>query len=1105
MRCAGDTGGLGEGTIIDGKYPLTRKLSEGASGAVWLSHDSSGAPIALKILKWSPLKSKELATERFKNEFAIFKTLAHPNIARIYDFGHDHTHHVYYFTSELLTEGDLRTYIKLPVEKIEPLLLQALRSLEYLRNAGLLHLDIKPQNFLLRAHNDAPQLVLIDFGLATFHPPDKPGGTANYMPPEVVARRLPAAAQGSAFPEPDHRSDLYSLGVTFYQLLTGIQPYAVLNPDTGRLDTDATLRRHLELTAPPPPSHHRPDVPHYLDTIVMKLMALHPDDRYPAAAVAAQALRYRSPRELEPENRESLLAYLPTQGKMIGRASECDAAEAAATAIAERTPHAPPILIIAGPRGTGRTRLLEHLKPLAQRLEMDVHLIAAALGGADELAQLSVAGIVEPHPRAILIDDLDTHLTATANTAMAEAFLTPLKELIHRAHRTQRLSQQAAPPLFIVCALNTDNVALPQALAALDIEPEMAHIIELANFSVAEVGDYLASLLGEECDHEAAHALHRLTQGNPLFITEQLERMIADGHLFSLAGRPDASTLEAIGLDFAHLPPPQSLTASTLNLLKKLPPPVQHLAALMACWSEPIHLHDLRATFALEGLESALMYLVATDLIHKLHQDSGRYTFTNEFVPAIIETHLAEEMRASLHTDIAAHLERYRPKDRAQIDLHRARGTNKALRLRALERLAQQAEDDHRPHEAAEYLELLFSEIPSTAYDLRADVLVRLGRAYEWAYHPDKSHEAFKRLMQLKAPRDKAKAFKIRAHEQIALSAIRRREMDEARRALDEALKTAGTRSDALATRLRLENFLAGIDLREGRADQAVEKFAATARRSRALAPEVVATITNNELGEALLQAGRYEEAHAILSRELGEAEAAHDLDRICARHFLLGNLLSEPKVARYDEAQRHYDQAFVIARQRRLLRLQVRLYNSVGNLKLRMNDLKEAIAHYRKGLGLSEQIDSKTTSVELMVGLGLAHARTGEIDASVEYFEAALDFASGPKGAFAGIIKRFAPTIYVHLGDLYYRKKEYDRAERYLGNARELDAHITLPDDVRYSIYGTFAEIYADKGELDAARRMLPTLEKIAAHFPAAKEHLAALERRLSENSSLE
>nr|HPQ80725.1 protein kinase [bacterium] len=525
------------GTVVGGKYRLERMISEGGGGVVWEALEPEGRKVALKFLKWSPLKSRKVAAERFKNEFAILKSLSHPNISQIYDFGLDPASDLYFFTSELLTAGDLKAVIGEPIPALEELLLQGLRALEYLRGNKLLHLDIKPQNLLLRHDGGHPEMAMIDFGLATFRAPDKPGGTANYMPPEMIVRRLDLADDSGNYPPADHRSDLYSLGVTFYYLLTGIQPFCVLTEDGKRIDSLATLHRHLEYD-PPPPSKHRREIPAYIDRVIMKLMARHPDDRYPSAIVAAQALQYSSPAAHAPESARTLLAYLPKEGKLVGRKSERAIIEESLRLIASGAAHAAPVICIAGGRGTGRSRLLAAAKPFAQQLEMDVTVV----GEAGIQAAINTVDSSRAPSHLILMDDAERALDGNG---AADSF----RALIRRLRLQQRLKEAPGPKIAFIFSLNTDRLDLKRAALEANIDDTICHSIELANFTVAEVSEYLAALLGEAPDSAVAEQLARCTDGNPLFITEHLEEMIAKGRLFSLAGRPDAKTLKAIGVD----------------------------------------------------------------------------------------------------------------------------------------------------------------------------------------------------------------------------------------------------------------------------------------------------------------------------------------------------------------------------------------------------------------------------------------------------------------------------------------------------------------------------------------------------------------------------
>ena len=293
---------------------------------------------------------------------------------------------------------------------------------------------------------------------------------------------------------------------------------------------------------------------------------------------------------------------------------------------------------------------------------------------------------------------------------------------------------------------------------------------------------------------------------------------------------------------------------------------------------------------------------------------------------------------------------------------------------------------------------------------------------------------------------------------------------------------------------LKLENFLAAVDLRDGHIEDAAIHFEHTAAAEKKLGQEERRTITNNELGQALTGLGQVDRAIDILNEEFERAAQEGDSERLAERHYLLGNALRHDQIRRYEDSLRHYEEGLKLAREHHLVGLQVRLLNGLGNLKLVTQKPREAREYYQEGLKLAQQIESETTSVETMIGMGVASQKMCVPDDTVEYLEAALDFASGPKGEAAGLIRRYLPTIYISLGDAYYQKHELERAEGYLHDALKLDRRQRLTPDIRYSLYGTFAEIHLERGEMAKARRLIPKLEAIAKGFPPAQKHLAQL-----------
>src|SRR5262245_13551515 len=219
-------------TQIDHRYRVLKELGEGLTGNVYLVEDPEGR-FALKLLK--PFAEKELEENlirAFKFEFDFLKDLRHPHVVGIHDFGFDEALRRFYFTEEFLDGRPIQEFCKgAPLETIINLFLQSIDGLQAIHRAGILHGDIKGNNLLVVQGPSGPEVKIIDLGLSDPRFPFS-GGTPSTMAPEKILK------------DPsDERSDLYSLGVVFYQLFTGENPFA-------REDVRKTYEAHLSVKAP---------------------------------------------------------------------------------------------------------------------------------------------------------------------------------------------------------------------------------------------------------------------------------------------------------------------------------------------------------------------------------------------------------------------------------------------------------------------------------------------------------------------------------------------------------------------------------------------------------------------------------------------------------------------------------------------------------------------------------------------------------------------------------------------------------------------------------------------------------------------------------------
>jgi serine/threonine-protein kinase len=255
-----------------GDFRVERLIGRGGMGDVYLANQSGlNRPVALKVLR-ADFLSKPAYLSRFEIEATAIAKLNHPNIVHVYTLGC--VDNVRFIAMEYVQGTNLKEYVirkgALDLPLAFSIMRQAGQAIAAAAEVGLIHRDIKPENLLLTRKG---RVKVADFGLCRDQEAEdvhltQPGvtmGTPTYMSPEQ--------AQGRKL---DHRSDLYSLGVTFYYMLAGVPPF--------RGDTALALAiKHVKET-PPNLRVHRPDTPVELDLLVMRLMAKDPNSRFQSAS-----------------------------------------------------------------------------------------------------------------------------------------------------------------------------------------------------------------------------------------------------------------------------------------------------------------------------------------------------------------------------------------------------------------------------------------------------------------------------------------------------------------------------------------------------------------------------------------------------------------------------------------------------------------------------------------------------------------------------------------------------------------------------------------------------------------------------------------------------
>lgn len=269
------------GQVLGGRYQLEALLGQGGMSAVYRATDPNlRRTVAIKLIH-SHLAADPEFVRRFEGEAAAVARLRHPNIVQVYDFNHDDD--VYYMVLEYVPgetlQDKLRTLNRdrrlLPLDQIMATSITLSEAVQYAHDQGMIHRDLKPANVMITPENEA---VLMDFGIAKIVGGENLTatgamiGTVAYMSPEQIRGQ-----------RPDHRADIYALGVILFEITSGRRPF---EGDSA----PSTMMMHL--TEPVPDLRQiNQNIPLPLVQVIEKSLAKDPNQRYQTASELAAALR----------------------------------------------------------------------------------------------------------------------------------------------------------------------------------------------------------------------------------------------------------------------------------------------------------------------------------------------------------------------------------------------------------------------------------------------------------------------------------------------------------------------------------------------------------------------------------------------------------------------------------------------------------------------------------------------------------------------------------------------------------------------------------------------------------------------------------------------
>lgn len=352
-----------ENKIINNKYRIIKKIGEGGMSVVYLAEDITNEKnkFAVKFLKNKNLSGRIEDIIRFRNEADIVMKLDHPNILKLYEIGEYEDQHC--IIMEYIDGGSLHELLKEGHSYNEAgsieIISQVCKALEQVHNANVIHRDIKPWNIMMTITKEKDQkkraginkinVKVIDFGLAQLRDftkiegSEEVVGTFGYMSPEqsgIIRRSV------------DERSDLYSLGVIFYQLITGELPF--------RGDSVSSIIHQHIAQIPNPPVKVKPNTSKTIERIILKLLEKEPEKRYQSASgILSDLERYKNgERDFELGINDKFIR-LNFRTNLIGMDKELDSLKKMFDEVAEEKGR---ICLISGHAGIGKSRLVEELR-----------------------------------------------------------------------------------------------------------------------------------------------------------------------------------------------------------------------------------------------------------------------------------------------------------------------------------------------------------------------------------------------------------------------------------------------------------------------------------------------------------------------------------------------------------------------------------------------------------------------------------------------------------------------------------------------------------------------------------------------------------------------
>ena len=1115
---------LRPGDTINNRYKVTRKLGAGAMGSVYLCEDlvENNIKVALKVLAYENFDDQDVWA---KGEYEALTRLRHPNLARVYNFGKIGDTQDYFIVSEFIKGIDLYTATEyIHFDDLNDIVVQICRALEYIHSQGYVHFDIKPDNILVTRHKtlglrdgsklqytdeeysaqnrsvfSKPSVKLIDFGLAekitgSFNFAIK--GTLNYLAPEII--------NGTT---PDKRADLYSLGVTLYQITNRDLPFY----QDPNLTNSVRGQKRSELF-----ESHMKKQPDYLRDLILKLLSEKPEDRFQNAKEVIQYINKTSGQHYDVETKETQASYLYC-AKLIGRKKEInilkdlyeriffpqryrvlemerarrpdpalltedldepptavtppEPAEASGTGTgtgtekrltlqlspspeaqpptsdddlpalpepASPSPPAPPLVVISGEMGVGKSRLLEEFHHFLKLNDHNLYVgncyegksnayqpfveilrcMVYDLGLESEIYRRYQGDILKLLPELVGKDNRPSEpvgrpyqekiffIDRISQFFIEVAEHTPYVLTINNLHwgdevtielldvLVDRICQRADPrnSLKIMCLVTqrTDEPceALKQMVTRLK-DARRSQEIHLRRLKQAHLVELLQTILGQvEISAPFLKRLEEKTGGNPLFIMETLKSLQDEGIL-----KNSGSGWAIKSNDYSRVEIPHSLEELLLKRVQRLEPVKRQLLEVMSVLNKPISPRVLGkfARFAELPILVHLRDLESTGLVSKLFEGGKlQFQIDQPKMREILYAFMDPDLRRRYHGEVGGVLnELYQGREEEVLEelayhYQKSDQTDRALELAvsAGDRLKAIYANDR----ALEYYLYIIEKIEDDpkrlplwveTHEKLGDLCTTMGK-YDIAEH------SYDNLLQPEI------------REKLGPEVVSR-----SYRKLGKVFEIQGDYDNALKCYKDARNFLSqetGAQL----LDERIRVF--------------------NSIGWVYVCMGKYEKAMAISLEGLRMIEGSTEK----IEHAMIFNTIGSANYCKgnLSQAIEFHTRSLKIRENLENIPEVTASLNNLGSAFLANAEYGEALEHFRRALEVSEEIGDPYGRAMTLFNFARVYFAVGRADRAEEHLRDSLRLSKNYNMRFLNI------QNYILLGSILRERKDYAKAE---------------------------------------------------------------------------